>query len=100
MLSLEALWHEFLPKGQQVYRWQLRVLLPEAAQALSDARGLMEMAYVRPFARLGHILGLIFELHSGDMEDRTEIPHTLWWSSLRLIRDHWTSLPSSDQEAW
>ena len=23
----------------QVYRWQLRVLLPEAAQALSDARG-------------------------------------------------------------
>ena len=26
-------------KIAQVYRWQLRVLLPEAAQALSDARG-------------------------------------------------------------
>eukprot|EP00435_Cladocopium_sp_Y103_P022105 s459_g5.t1 len=85
-------WEEFLPGPGEASpgRWCLRVLLAEAREAVVATPGLLEMAQLRPRAGLAHMLGLIFELHSQE-EKTTGIPRSLWWSSLRIVRDLWES---------
>ncbi|CAJ1393922.1 unnamed protein product [Effrenium voratum] len=71
-------------------RWRLRVLVPEAKEALLQVPRLAGLCHLRPSAEPAHLCGLSLELH-GQAEEGLAIPRELWWSSLRIIRDAWES---------
>ncbi|CAE8590330.1 unnamed protein product [Polarella glacialis] len=81
------------PKGQKLESWRLRVLSPEAQEALHQTPGLAPLLGIRQTLEKEHIMGLCLDLHALESCDgKDQAPSSdVWWSSLEVFRDAWES---------